>query len=49
MTLSLGIKNLLPLIALILGIAAFVAPRCLNVIVGIFLVLFGLFGLGLVR
>jgi hypothetical protein len=49
MSLSLGIKNLLPLLALILGIAAFVAPRFLNVIVGIFLVAFAVFGLGLIR
>jgi len=49
MSLSLSIKNLLPLLALVLGIAAIVAPRFLNIIVGIFLIAFAVFGLGLLR
>jgi hypothetical protein len=49
MTLSLSIKNLLPLLALILGIAAIVAPRFLNIIVAIFLIAYAIFGLGLLR
>ncbi|KAB0268465.1 DUF3096 domain-containing protein [Microvirga brassicacearum] len=49
MTLSFSLKNLLPLLAIILGIAAIVAPRFLNVVVAIFLIAFGIYGLGLIR
>jgi hypothetical protein len=49
MTLSFSLKNLLPLLAIILGIAAIVAPRFLNVLVAIFLIAFGIYGLGLIR
>jgi len=49
MSISLSLKNLLPLLALVLGIAAVVAPRFLNYIVAIFLITFALFGLGLFR
>jgi len=34
---------------IVLGIVAIVAPRFLNYIVGAFLILYGIFGLGLVR
>ena len=44
-----GLKNLLPLLAIILGIASVVAPRFLNVFVAVFLIAFGILGLGLVR
>ena len=47
MTLSFSLKNLLPLLAIILGIASIVAPRFLNVFVAIFLIAFGLYRLGL--
>ena len=47
--LSLSLRSLLPILAIVLGIAAIVAPRFLNYIVGAFLILFGIFGLGLVR
>ena len=49
MTVSLTLRTLLPILAIVLGIAAIVAPRFLNYIVGAFLILFGVFGLGLVR
>lgn len=49
MTLSLSLKNLLPLLALILGIASIVAPRFLNIFVAIFLIAFAVYGLGLIR
>lgn len=49
MTLSFSLKNILPLLAIILGVAAIVAPRFLNVIVAIFLIVFGIYGLGLIR
>ncbi|WP_210496193.1 DUF3096 domain-containing protein [Microvirga antarctica] len=49
MTLSFSLKNLLPLLAIILGVAAIVAPRFLNVIVAISLIAFGIYGLGLIR
>ena len=49
MTLSFSLKNILPLLAIIMGVAAIVAPRFLNVIVAIFLIVFGIYGLGLIR
>jgi hypothetical protein len=49
MTLSFSLKNLLPLLAIILGVAAIVAPRFHTVIVAIFLIAFGIFGLGVIR
>jgi hypothetical protein len=49
MTLSFSLKNLLPLLAIILGVASIVAPRFLNVFVAIFLIAFGIYGLGLIR
>lgn len=49
MTLSLSLKNLLPLLAIVLGIAAIVAPRFLNVYVAVFLIVFGIVGLGFLR
>jgi hypothetical protein len=49
MTLSFSLKNLLPLLAIILGIASIVAPRFLNVFVAVFLIAFGIYGLGLIR
>jgi hypothetical protein len=49
MTLSLSLRNLMPILALILGIAAVVAPRFLNFIVAIFLIAYALVGFGLLR
>jgi hypothetical protein len=49
MPMSLSLKNLLPILALILGVAALVAPRFLNVLVAIFLIAFAVVGLGLIR
>jgi hypothetical protein len=49
MNLSFSLKNLLPLLAIILGIASIVAPRFLNVFVAVFLIAFGILGLGLIR
>lgn len=49
MTISLSLKTILPLLAIVLGIAAIVAPRFLNYIVGAFLILYGVFGLGWIR
>ena len=49
MNISLGIKNLLPIIALALGIAALVVPRHIHFIVAGFLIAFAVIGLGLVR
>ena len=46
---SLSLKNLLPILALILGVAALVAPRFLNIFVAIFLIAFAVVGLGLIR
>lgn len=49
MTLSLSLKNILPILALILGIASIVAPRFLNVFVAIFLIGYALVGFGLLH
>jgi hypothetical protein len=49
MTLSLSLKNILPILALVLGIASIVAPRFLNYFVAAFLIVFALVGFGLLR
>jgi hypothetical protein len=49
MTLSLSLKNILPILALVLGIASIVAPRFLNVFMAIFLIAYALVGFGLLR
>jgi hypothetical protein len=49
MQMSLSLKNLLPILALILGVASLVAPRFLNIVVAIFLIAFAVVGLGLIR
>lgn len=49
MTLSLSLKNVLPILALILGVASIVAPRFLNVFVAIFLIAYALVGFGILR
>ena len=49
MHLTLSLRNLLPILALVLGIAAIVAPRFLNYIVAIFLIAYALVGFGLLR
>ena len=46
---SLSLRSLLPILAIVLGIAAIVAPRFLNYIVGAFLILYGIFSLGIIR
>ena len=48
MSLHLSVK-LLPILALILGVASLVAPRFLNVFVAIFLIAYALVGFGLLR
>jgi hypothetical protein len=49
MQMTLSLKNLLPILALILGVASLVAPRLLNIFVAIFLIAFAVFELGLIR
>ncbi|AWM88814.1 DUF3096 domain-containing protein [Microvirga sp. 17 mud 1-3] len=49
MTLSFSLKNILPLLALILGVASIVAPRFLNIFVAIFLIAYAVVGFGLIR
>jgi hypothetical protein len=48
MSLNLSFK-LLPILAIMLGIASLVAPRFLNVFVAIFLIVYGLVGFGFIR
>jgi hypothetical protein len=47
--LTLGIHHIQPIVALIAGVLILVAPRLLNYIVAIFLIITGLLGLGIVR
>lgn len=47
MTFSLA--NIQPLIAIIAGVLILVVPRLLNYIIAIYLILVGLFGLGILR
>ena len=49
MQISLSLKNLLPILALVLGVASLVAPRFLNIFVAIFLIAYAVFGFGLIR
>jgi hypothetical protein len=49
MNLSLSLKNLLPILALILGVGAIAAPRFLNIFVAIFLIAYAVVGFGLLR
>jgi hypothetical protein len=44
-----GIAHLQPVVALIAGILILIVPRLLNYIVAAFLILIGLFGLGVIR
>ncbi|MCD6072395.1 MAG: hypothetical protein K0S42_2911 [Microvirga sp.] len=48
MTLNLSFK-LLPILAIVRGIASLVSPRFLNVVVAIFLIVYGLVGFGFIR
>ena len=41
--------HLQPIVALIAGILILIIPRLLNIIVAVYLILIGLFGLGLFR
>jgi hypothetical protein len=45
----LGIAHFQPLVALIAGILILIVPRLLNYIVAIYLILVGIFGLGILR
>ena len=44
-----GITHLQPIVALIAGILILVLPRLLNYIVAVYLILIGLFGLGVLH
>jgi hypothetical protein len=46
---TITISNLQPLIAILAGILILVMPRLLNYIVAIYLILVGVFGLGILR
>ncbi|MGY2047209.1 DUF3096 domain-containing protein [Methylobacterium sp. JK268] len=46
---TITVAHLQPIIAIIAGILILVVPRLLNYIVAIYLILVGLFGLGLLR
>jgi hypothetical protein len=44
-----GIAHLQPVVALVAGILILIVPRLLNYIVAAYLILVGLFGLGVIR
>jgi hypothetical protein len=46
---TIGIAHLQPIIALIAGVLILILPRLLNFIVAIYLILVGLFGLGILH
>ena len=46
---TLSIGHIQPIVALIAGVLILIAPRLLNYIVAIFLILSGLLGLGFIR
>ena len=46
---AIGLKNIQPIAALILGILALLVPKHLNYIVAIYLILVALIGFGIVR
>ncbi|MEH3117495.1 MAG: DUF3096 domain-containing protein [Methylorubrum populi] len=46
---TLSITNLQPIIAILAGILILIAPRLLNYIVAIYLIVVGLIGLGVLR
>jgi len=46
---TITISNLQPLIAILAGILILVAPRLLNYIVAIYLIVVGVIGLGILR
>ena len=46
---TFGIAHIQPIIALVAGILILIVPRLLNYIVAVYLILVGLFGLGIFR
>jgi hypothetical protein len=46
---AVGIAHLQPVVALIAGILILIVPRLLNYVVAAYLILIGLFGLGVIR
>jgi hypothetical protein len=46
---TIGIAHLQPIVALIAGVLILILPRLLNVIVAAYLILVGLFGLGILH
>lgn len=45
----IGVAHLQPIVALIAGVLILLAPRILNYIVAIYLIVVGILGLGLIR
>ncbi|MBD8908235.1 DUF3096 domain-containing protein [Methylorubrum zatmanii] len=46
---TITVSNLQPIIAILAGVLILIAPRLLNYIVAIYLIVVGLIGLGLLR
>jgi hypothetical protein len=45
----IGIAHLQPIVAIIAGILILIIPRLLNIIVAVYLIVFGILGLGLFK
>jgi Protein of unknown function (DUF3096). len=45
----IGIDHLQPIVAIIAGILILIIPRLLNIIVAVYLIVFGILGLGLFK
>jgi hypothetical protein len=45
----IGIAHLQPIVALIAGVLILLAPRLLNYVIAIYLIVSGIIGLGLIR
>ena len=46
---TISVANLQPIVALIAGVLILIAPRLLNYIVAIYLIIVGITGLGILR
>lgn len=45
----IGVAHLQPIVALLAGIIILLAPRILNYVIAIYLIVIGIIGLGLIR
>ncbi|MBV9827641.1 MAG: DUF3096 domain-containing protein [Alphaproteobacteria bacterium] len=46
---TISVAHLQPIVAIIAGVLILLVPRILNYVVAVYLILFGILGLGLIR